>query len=136
MVKVLILGPTLQQRVTEPELDLDLDGPVAIKNLIEGNADLLDALAPFVVRGELLVTVNRKVGSLDSIVKDGDVLKIAINHAPPTTAPLIFPPDPALPGACPFRWRACGHPATLAPQNRPAKVEDRRWRATIRRCVC
>jgi molybdopterin synthase sulfur carrier subunit len=39
--------------------------------------NLMDALAPFVVRGELLVTVNRKVGSLDSVVKDGDVLKIS-----------------------------------------------------------
>ncbi|HNP83934.1 MAG TPA: hypothetical protein PKN47_20910 [Nitrospira sp.] len=77
MVKVLILGPTLQQRVTEPELDVEVEGSVPIKLLIEGNADLMDALAPFVVRGELLVTVNRKVGSLDSVVKDGDVLKIS-----------------------------------------------------------
>ena len=77
MVKVLILGPTLQERVTETELDLEVEGPVAIKALIEGNAELLDGLAPFVVRGELLVTVNRKVGSLDSVVRDGDVLKIS-----------------------------------------------------------
>ena len=77
MEKVLILGPTLQERVTETELDLEVEGPVAIKALIEGNAELLDGLAPFVVRGELLVTVNRKVGSLDSVVRDGDVLKIS-----------------------------------------------------------
>ncbi|CBK42342.1 protein of unknown function, moaD-like [Nitrospira defluvii] len=77
MVKVLILGPTLQERVTETELDLEVEGPVAIKALIEGNAELLDGLAPYVVRGELLVTVNRKVGSLDSVVRDGDVLKIS-----------------------------------------------------------
>lgn len=77
MVKVLILGPTLQERVTETELDLEVEGPVAIKALIEGNAELLDGLAPFVVRGELLVTVNRKVGSLDSVVRNGDVLKIS-----------------------------------------------------------
>ncbi len=77
MVKVQILGVTLQQRVSEPELDLDLTGPTAIKHLIQGNAVLVDALAPYVVRGELLVTVNRKVGSLDSLVRDGDVLKIA-----------------------------------------------------------
>ena len=77
MVKVLILGPTLQERVTETELDLEVEGPVAIKALMEGNAELLDGLAPFVVRGELLVTVNRKVGSLDSVVRDGDVLKIS-----------------------------------------------------------
>ena len=50
MVKVLILGPTLQQRVTEPEMDVEVEGSVPIKLLIEGNADLMDALAPFVVR--------------------------------------------------------------------------------------
>ena len=46
---------------------------------------------PFVVRGELLVTVNRKVGSLDSMVKDGDTLKIAhqsrASHDGTTTSP-------------------------------------------------
>lgn len=77
MVKVLILGVTLQQRMKETELDLDVDGPMAIKALINGNGDLAEALTPFVERGELLVTVNRKVGSIDSLVRDGDVLKIA-----------------------------------------------------------
>ena len=33
MVKVLILGITLQDRVQETELDLDLEGPTAIKLL-------------------------------------------------------------------------------------------------------
>lgn len=77
MVKVLILGVTLQQRVPEAEFDLDLATPTAVKKLIEAHPDQLAALSPFAQRGELLVTVNRKVGSLDSLVKDGDVLKIA-----------------------------------------------------------
>ena len=77
MVKVLILGVTLQQRMTETELDLDVDGPMAIKTLLESHPDQLSALAPFAQRGELLVTVNRKVGSIDLLVRDGDVLKIA-----------------------------------------------------------
>ncbi|WHZ21399.1 MAG: hypothetical protein OJF47_000511 [Nitrospira sp.] len=77
MVKVLILGVTLQQRVPETEFDLDLAAPTAVKKLIEAHPDQLAALSPFAQRGELLVTVNRKVGSLDSLVKDGDVLKIA-----------------------------------------------------------
>ena len=38
MVKVLILGPTLLQRVTEPELDVEVEEPTAIKVLIEGNS--------------------------------------------------------------------------------------------------
>ncbi len=77
MVKVLILGVTLQQRMSETELDLDVEGPVAIKALLEAHPDPLAALAPFAQRGELLVTINRKVGSIDSLVKDGDVLKIS-----------------------------------------------------------
>lgn len=77
MVKVLILGVTLQKRVPEAEFDLDLAAPTAVKKLIEAHPDQLAALSPFAQRGELLVTVNRKVGSLDSLVKDGDVLKIA-----------------------------------------------------------
>ena len=36
MVKVLILGPTLLQRVTEPELDVDVEGSVPVKLLIIG----------------------------------------------------------------------------------------------------
>ncbi|MCE3224812.1 MAG: protein of unknown function, moaD-like [Nitrospira sp.] len=77
MVKVLILGVTLQQRMSETELDLDVERPMAIKALLDSHPDQLAALAPFVERGELLVTVNRKVGSIDSLVRDGDVLKIA-----------------------------------------------------------
>lgn len=77
MVKVLILGVTLQQRMSDTELDLDVDGPTAIKTLLESHPDQLAALAPFAQRGELLVTVNRKVGSIDSLVRDGDVLKIS-----------------------------------------------------------
>jgi len=38
MVKVLILGPTLLQRVSEPELEVEVEGPTAIKMLIESNA--------------------------------------------------------------------------------------------------
>lgn len=77
MVKVLILGVTLQQRMSETELDLDVERPMAIKALLDSHPGQLAALAPFAQRGELLVTVNRKVGSIDSLVKDGDVLKIS-----------------------------------------------------------
>ena len=61
MVKVLILGVTLQQRVSETELDLDVPGPTAIKTLLASHADQLAALTPYAERGELIVTVNRKV---------------------------------------------------------------------------
>ncbi len=77
MVKVLILGPTLQKLVPETELDIDLTGPMPVKKVIETHHEQLGALARFSHQGELLVTVNKKVGTLDSLVKDGDVLKLA-----------------------------------------------------------
>lgn len=77
MVKVLILGVTLQQKMAETELDLAVQGPTTIKTLLASHSEQLAALEPYAQRRELLVTVNRKVGSLDSLVKDGDVLKIS-----------------------------------------------------------
>ena len=77
MVKVLILGVTLQQKMSETELDLDVPGAMPIKALLASHGDQLGALASYAERCELIDTVNRKVGSLDSLVKDGDVLKIS-----------------------------------------------------------
>lgn len=76
MVTVLVFGLTLQQSVGESELRLDLPGPVTVKALLESNPDKLAGALPFMQKGELLVTVNKKVGSLESVVKDGDVVKL------------------------------------------------------------
>jgi molybdopterin synthase sulfur carrier subunit len=77
MLKVLILGSTLQKLVPETELEIDLDGPMPVKKLIAEREELLGSLAPFAQQGELLVTVNKKVSTLDSMVKNGDVLKLS-----------------------------------------------------------
>jgi sulfur-carrier protein len=76
MVTVLLFGLTLQQSVGESELQLDVTGPVTVKVLLESNQDTLAGTLPFMQKGELLVTVNKKVGSLESMVKDGDVVKL------------------------------------------------------------
>lgn len=76
MVTVLLFGLTLQQSVGESELQLDVAGPVTVKVLLESNQAILAGALPFMHKGELLVTVNKKVGSLDSMVKDGDVVKL------------------------------------------------------------
>lgn len=76
MVTVLLFGLTLQQSVGESELQLDVAGPVTVKVLLESNQDTLAGALPFMQKGELLVTVNKKVGSLESMVKDGDVVKL------------------------------------------------------------
>lgn len=76
MVTVLLFGLTLQQRVGESELQLDVACPMTVKALLEANQDKLAGALPFMNTGELLVTVNKKVGSLESVVKDGDLIKL------------------------------------------------------------
>jgi len=82
VVTVLLFGLTLQQSVGESELQLDVAVPVTVKGLLESNQDKLAGAMPFLSKGELLVTVNKKVGSLESMVKDGDIVKLT-HHAHP-----------------------------------------------------
>ncbi|HKY73123.1 MAG TPA: MoaD/ThiS family protein [Nitrospira sp.] len=76
MVKVLVFGLTLRQAVGAHEIELDVAGPTTIKKMIDAHPQELGALVPFMHQREVLVAVNKKVGSEDSPVKDGDVVKL------------------------------------------------------------
>jgi molybdopterin synthase sulfur carrier subunit len=82
MVKVIIYGVTLRQIVESNEYDLTVDGPTSVRGLLEGHQDQFGGLLPFMSKGELLVTVNRKVGTLDSKVQDGDIVKLTHQFNP------------------------------------------------------
>ncbi|MGH7260750.1 MAG: MoaD/ThiS family protein [Nitrospiraceae bacterium] len=82
MVTILLFGLTLRQSVGESELQVDVAGPVTVKALLESNQDTLAGALPFMHKGELLVTVNKKVGSLESMVKDGDTVKLTHQSNP------------------------------------------------------
>jgi molybdopterin synthase sulfur carrier subunit len=58
------------------EIELDVEGTTTIKKMIDAHPDQLGALLPFMLQREVLVAVNKKVGSEDSVVKDGDVVKL------------------------------------------------------------
>ena len=76
MVKVLVFGLTLRQAMGAHELELEVTGTTTIKHMIDAHPDQLGALAPFMHQREVLVAVNKKVGSEDSVVRDGDVVKL------------------------------------------------------------
>ncbi|MBM3385999.1 MAG: MoaD/ThiS family protein [Nitrospira sp.] len=76
MVTILLFGVTLQQSVGESEVHLDVAGPMTVKTLLESNHDTLTGMLAFMHKGELLVTINKKVSSLESTVKDGDTVKL------------------------------------------------------------
>lgn len=77
MVTVLVLGNTLRNAVGESEIEVRLAEPTTVKKLIEANPDQLGGLIRFIANREALITVNKKIGTEDSPVKDGDVVKVS-----------------------------------------------------------
>jgi molybdopterin synthase sulfur carrier subunit len=77
MVSVQIFGQTLRAVVDENEIEVPVTGPTTVKQLIEANQEQLGPLLPFIKNREALITINKKIGSEDSPVRDGDVLKVS-----------------------------------------------------------
>jgi molybdopterin synthase sulfur carrier subunit len=77
MVTVLILGHTLRAVVEESEVKVEVSGPLSVKQLVEANRERLGGLFRFIDSHEALITVNRKIGTVDSPVNDGDVVKFS-----------------------------------------------------------
>ena len=87
MVTVVVLGQTLQQLVDEPELELELSGPATLRDLLEDNQEKMSGLISLLHKGELLITLNRKVAALESPVHDGDTIKLTHNFNPTYEGP-------------------------------------------------
>jgi molybdopterin synthase sulfur carrier subunit len=76
MVKVLIFGLTLRDLLGENEFEVEQVGTTTVKALIDMHPDQFGAIGPFMANREVLVTVNKKIGSEESLVKDGDIVKL------------------------------------------------------------
>ena len=76
MVKVLVFGLTLRHAIGTHEIELEVAENTTVKKLIDAHPVELGAVMPFMLQREVLVAVNKKVGSEDSVVKDGDVVKL------------------------------------------------------------
>jgi len=82
MIKLIVYGITLRQIVDDAEYELQVESPTSVRALLEANQERLSGLLPFMTKGELLVTVNRKVGTLDTKVQDGDTIKLTHQFNP------------------------------------------------------
>jgi molybdopterin synthase sulfur carrier subunit len=82
MITIIVYGITLQQSTDASEYALEVSAPTTIRGLLETNRDRLAALVEFMAKGELIVTVNRKVGTLDSRVQDGDTIRLTHQFNP------------------------------------------------------
>ena len=77
MVTVLVYGLTLRDAVGEAELELEVLGPTTVRKLIEANRDRMGPLLQFLANREVMITVNKKVSADDTMVKDGDTVKLS-----------------------------------------------------------
>lgn len=77
MVSIQVFGRTLRDVVEESELEVPVTGPTTVKQLIEANPERLGALLQYIKSREALITINKKIGTEDSPVRDGDVVKIS-----------------------------------------------------------
>jgi sulfur-carrier protein len=77
MVSVQIFGQILCAAVDESECEIAVTGPSTVKQLIEANHAQLGALLQYITSREALITINKKIGSEDSQVRDGDHIKIS-----------------------------------------------------------
>jgi sulfur-carrier protein len=77
MVSIQIFGQTLRSVVEESELQVQVTGPTTVKQLIEANPTQLGALLGYIKNREALITINKKIGSEDSPVRDGDLVKFS-----------------------------------------------------------
>jgi molybdopterin synthase sulfur carrier subunit len=77
MVMVLVLGNVLRDAVGDSEIGVEVTDPTTVKKLIETNQARLGALLPFIAGCEALITINKRIGSVDSPVRDGDIVKFS-----------------------------------------------------------
>lgn len=77
MVKVLVFGLTLREAVGDTEFELDTPEPTTVRKLVESHEAQLGALLPFLLKREVLITVNKKISAEDTAIKDGDLVKFS-----------------------------------------------------------
>lgn len=82
MVTILMFGHTLREAVGESEIEVEIATPMSVKTILEANQEKLGGALGLANKGEIVVAVNKKVGSLDSIVNDGDTVKLTHQFNP------------------------------------------------------
>jgi len=78
MVTITLMGQ-LQTGDGEREVACNLTEPATVRQLIQRQGQRLRHLLDLAREKKLMVTVNAKIGSLDTAVKDGDAVKL-VSH--------------------------------------------------------
>ena len=82
MVTVRVFGQTLLPCVEEAEMECEIIGNPTVREFLEGDAQKFCGLLEFLNKGELMVTINQKISTLEATLKDRDVLKLTHQFNP------------------------------------------------------
>jgi len=82
MVTVRVFGQTLLPCVEDSEMECELTGSPTVREFLEGDTEKFGGLLEFLKKGELMVSINQKISTLDSKLKDGDVIKLTHQFNP------------------------------------------------------
>lgn len=78
MVTINLTGH-LQTLEGERDLACEIEAPVSVRRLILKQGAQLRHLLPLLREKKILVTINKKIASEDTLVRDGDVVRL-IGH--------------------------------------------------------
>lgn len=76
MIKVLIFGQALRDAIDDQEIECEVAEPMTVRALFESHSESFQPLQPFLNSSQLMITVNQKVSTLETQVKDGDTIKL------------------------------------------------------------
>jgi molybdopterin converting factor small subunit len=82
MVSVRVFGQNLLPCVEDPEMECELMGTPTVREFLEGDPEKFGGLLDFLHKGELMVTINQKISTLEAKLKDGDTLKLTHQFNP------------------------------------------------------
>ena len=77
MVTVQVFGLTLRDALEETEFEFEIMEPMTVRQLIESNQNHLRPLWQFLVNREVMIAVNKKISADDTVIKDGDIVKLS-----------------------------------------------------------
>ncbi|ALA60720.1 MoaD/ThiS family protein [Nitrospira moscoviensis] len=75
MVTIVLTGQ-LQTADGERDLACDLSSPITVRQLIQRQGFQLRHLLQLLREKKVLVTINKKIASEDSLVQDGDAIRL------------------------------------------------------------
>ena len=82
MIKVFVFGQTLQDAVEESEFECEVPEMMTVRELFESHPEKFDPFQSFLNSNQVMITINLKISTLESKIKDGDTLKLTHQFNP------------------------------------------------------